>query len=360
MSGTTYVSGATGVLWAGRALDNALETGDEIEVQEAVAELLRVAQARETAGEAVQGFGSALDGRTEALSPVDELARILTELDLGETLITAGHAIGEQGAPAAAVPLGHALDRLDSDVWFIQAGADPAVLGFAAAADLTIPATDVLRSSFEAAVGSVVDGTSAVATEVLKGIASVPAAAAQPLLTGAVNTLGLLPQTGPVLAAGLRAVRRALQALEGLVPESIRTELRSLARRWWGDRSASLMDTAARRVLGVGAVTAAAAEVFARTLDGSRARTGAAALDALAERHRRLTAVVNGIVRALSALVGPIAAMLAAAAWLYGAAMIGYLSALGAVLWIGRDCLDAGVPLDRIAGVRTILAEVTG
>src|SRR6516164_10776904 len=103
MSETSYYSSATRVLWAGRSLQDALDTGDDVEVQAAVADLLRVSQARETAGGAVQGFEPGSVDRGRPASTDESLALVLTELDLGQALLAAGHSVGEEGAPESAI-----------------------------------------------------------------------------------------------------------------------------------------------------------------------------------------------------------------------------------------------------------------
>ena len=360
MTSADYLSGTTTVLWAGRALSSALESDDDVEIQEAVAELLRVARARETGGDAVRGFAPAPGGPAAETSASEELTKVLTELDLGQTLLVAAGSVGEPGAPPAEVPLGHALDQLDADVQLMHKAGEPSVLGFAAGTDPRLPAADVLRTSFEAAVASVVGHTAGIGAEVLKGLTAVPLAAVQPVAAGAVQVVGAIPQVGPLVAGALRAVGRAVRALERLLPESIRPRLRELAAQWWSEDGGSIVTVTVRRFLGAAEVERAAEQLWGLTFDDSRARRAATELDALGARHEQMTTVVTRIVRALSALLGPVTAMLAAAAaWLYATASLAFLSAFAAGLWLGRDCLDTGMPLERVPGVRSILATVT-
>ena len=59
------------------------------------------------------------------------------------------------------------------------------------------------------------------------------------------------------------------------------------------------------------------------------------------------------------ALVAPVLALFPAfGPWIYAAAAIGYLAAMAAAFWIGRDALDAGSWADGIDGVRVILARI--
>ncbi len=336
MSENTYYSGATKVLWAGRALEDALDTGDEVEVQAAVVELLRVSQARETSGGAVQGFEPELGDRGALASTDETLALVLTELDLGQALLTAGHSVGEEGAPETPAPLGDTLDQLESDARLISEAGEPAVWSFTADKYAAQPPLDAFHSRLDTAVDVIVTRTIGVGAEVMKGLASIPVSTVQPWVGSAVSVLGSVPRVGPIAQAGLRAVRRAVAALERLVPEVVRHELRKLADRWRGEWEGGIVEVIARRLLGVSEVDSAARQVFAQHLDDSKLRAGASKLDELSARHEQTTKVVNRILRVLTSLLGP----------------------LVATLWIGRDCLDTGQVWDRIRGVRTILAEV--
>jgi hypothetical protein len=251
MHQSSYLSGATQVLWAGRALDDALDAGDEVEVQAALAELLRASQARESPEGAVQGFEPAPGEPGEPASTDEDLTRVLAELDLGQALLAAGHAVGEEGAPPTSAPLGHALDQFESDARLFQAAGEPAVRRFAAESDAAGPPLDLFRARFDATVGAVVTRTIGIGTEVVKGLTLIPASTLQPWLMGTVTALGSFPQVGPIVKAGLRAVRRAVAALERLIPEAIRKELHKLAERWWGERKGAVVKDTARRLLGV-------------------------------------------------------------------------------------------------------------
>jgi hypothetical protein len=113
---TEYRTGVASVLWAGRALENAVESGDDVETQAAIAELLRAAEARESAG-TVPGFTPSFSATDEALpqSGEEAIAQVLAELDVGHALLTAGSVAGEGTAPAPA-QLTDALDT-HSTTW---------------------------------------------------------------------------------------------------------------------------------------------------------------------------------------------------------------------------------------------------
>lgn len=359
MSESDYYLDATRVLWAGRALEDALDTGDETEVQAAAAELLRISQAREAAGGAVQRFGPGPADVDAAASTDKSLAVALTELHLGQVLLAAGHCVGEATAPEPPEALGSTLDQLESDSQLIAAAGEPAVAGFAAVPDADQPSLDAFHSRLDAAVDAIVTRTIGVGTTVMAGLTAIPLATVQPWASAAANLLDSIPKVGPIAQAGLRAVRRAVAALEQLIPHAIRDEMRALADRWRGEWDGGAVDVTTRRLLGVSEVESAARRAFALRPEDSKLRAGAAELDELSARHERTTEVVNRILRVLGALLGLLLVTLAVAtAWLCGAAALAYVAALVAVLWIGRDCLDTVHVWDRIRGVGTILAEV--
>jgi hypothetical protein len=255
--------------------------------------------------------------------------------------------------------LGDTLDQLESDSQLISAAGEPAVWGFTADKYAGQPPLDAFHSRLDAAVDAIVTRTVDVGTEVMTGLASIPVSTLQPWVGSAVSLLDSVPKVGPIVQAGLRAVRRAVAALEQLVPGAVRNELRKFADRWRGEWEGGVFEVTTRRLLGVSEVESAASQAFAQHLEDSKLCVGAGELDELSARHERTTKVVNRIVRVLGSLLGPLVATFAvAAAWLCGAAAFAYVAALVAALWIGRDCLDTAQVWDRIRGVRAILAEV--
>jgi hypothetical protein len=171
-----------------------------------------------------------------------------------------------------------------------------------------------------------------------------------------------LPDAGPLVAAGLRAVQRTLQALQRLIPGEFVGALRDWAKQWWDQHADPVVDRVVRGLLGAEGVKTAARDALARPgLSDDRLRSGYDRLVEVDERHERTIETVRKIVRILTRLVGPLAALFAAvAAWLYGIGAVGYLLALGAGVWVGRDYLDTGGLAAAIPGVRAILAEVAG
>jgi hypothetical protein len=356
---TEYRTGVASVLWAGRALENAVESGDDVETQAAIAELLRAAEARESAG-TVPGFTPSFSATDEALpqSGEEALAQVLAELDVGHALLTAGSVAGEGTAPAPA-QLTDALDDLEATSQVLAGPAGPATLGFGTAPEPPAgPPLDVLREQVPKTIDVIVTRTVGLGRDVVGGLALVPASAVQPALAAVAS---VVPDTGSVVRAALRAIRRAIAALEDLVPESIREQIRQWAADWWENKADPFLDKLVRRLLSVELLTTAAEAALGRGGGTDDAlRTGYERLVELDARHGRVAELLGKIVRVLTKLVGPLAALFGAvAAWLYSIGAAGYLLALGAGVWVGRDHLDTGALVERVPGARTIIEEAT-
>lgn len=356
---TEYRTGVTSVLWAGRALENAVESGDDVETQAAIAELLRAAEARESAG-AVPGFTPSFSATEEAPAQSGEeaIAQVLAELDVGHALLTAGSLAGEGAAPAPA-GLADALDDLEVTSQVLAGDAGPATLGFGTAPEAPAgPPLELLRDQVPKTIDEIVTRTTGLGRDVVAGLALVPASAVQPALAA---VAAAVPDTGSVVRAALRAIRRAIAALEDLVPESIREQIWRWAADWWENKADPFLDKLVRRLLSVELLTSAAETALGRSgATDEGLRTGYERLVELDARHSRVAELLGKVVRVLTKLVGPLAALFGAvAAWLYGIGAAGYLLALGAGIWVGRDHLDTGALVERVPGARTIIEEAT-
>ncbi|HEY5785385.1 MAG TPA: hypothetical protein VIT65_11465 [Microlunatus sp.] len=356
-----YKNGVSSVLWAVRALDCAATSGTEVDAQEAAAELLRVATARESGGGGVQGFRAADRPVAAAnLDVADSMQEILLELEVGQTLITAGTVAQEVSTAVEPGALAAAADQLDESQRALDAPADRASAGFRGGDEAPDPDPVVaFPGHLAAAVDGIVSRTVDVGKEVVVGLSAIPAASLAPIAAGAVTALSELPKVGPIIAAGIRAVRRAVTALYELLPAAARDKARELAKQWWGDHGSSVTAAAARGLLGAEAVVAAgAAALEGRVLDTEKLRTARGLLDQLAETHSETAATLERIARVLKAVFGIATALVILATWVYGAAALGFFFLLGAAVWIGRDYLDAGSLGDRVVGVRAILTEM--
>jgi len=348
------------VIAAGRALELALESGDEFEVQLAAGELLRVGSAREARQPGVAGF-HAEDVDAEQIDPDVELENILSELEIGHTLVAAGAVVGEPQTsvtPAEEQPtaLGDVLDQLEADRRRRLVGPQ-STAGFGPTAEPDAPPLGTFRNRMDTCLDQIVTGTKGVAADAVHGLGALPAAIVQPWLAAAGSLVGDIPKVGALAALGLRAIRRALNALLSLVPASWRAKVAELATTWWGEKG---LPGIIERILGVEEVRTRADEVLADEPDPQRLRTGAESLQDLTGRHTRSTGIIRKVLKVLTALVGPLAASFAAAApWLYAAAAAGYGAAVSTSLWIGRDVLDTGAGWERVAGVQVVLAGLT-
>ena len=354
-----YRTGLASVLWAGRALEDAVESGDDVATQAAIAELLRAAEAREAAG-TVPGFtpSFSVTARSPRPSSEEAITQVLAELDVGHALLTAGSLAGEGSAPAPG-QFTDALDDLEATSQVLAGGAAPATFGFGSAPEAPAgPPLDALRDQVPKTIDEIVARTVGLGRDVVAGLALVPVSAVQPAL--AVITAAV-PDTGAIVQAALRSIRRAIAALEDLVPESIREQIRQWATDWWENKADPFLDELVRRLLSVQVLTTAAETALSGSgaTDGAL-RTGYDRLVELDARHGRVAELLGKIVRVLTRLVGPLAALFGAvAAWLYGMGAAGYLLALGAAVWIGRDYLDTGALVEVVPGARTIIEEAT-
>lgn len=359
-----YRAGATSVLWAGQALLNAVEIGDEVDVQAAVAELLRAAKARESPGGAVQGFlPSALTADTTALSDGDEmLAQVLTELNVGQALMAAAGVTGEGGARSDTVLLSDTLDSLQDAAERMTRRRDPGTASFVDRKPAPAGSPlELFREHVPRATDAIVARTVAIGKDVVTGLIAIPASAAAPVIVGAAALAPALPDVGSLVQSGVRALERALRALEQLVPAALVEQLRQWAREWWEQRADSFLDRVARALLAADELDPVVAAAFARSgLADERLRTGYHRLVELDRQHERVTDTLRRIVRALARILGPVAALLAAAAaWLYGVGVLGYMLALGCAVWVGRDYLGTGRLIEVVPGIRTIVEEAT-
>ncbi|MGD9959270.1 hypothetical protein [Nocardioides sp.] len=342
------------VLDAGRALEFALDSGDPFEIQLAARDLLRVTEARESAFGTVAGFRGE-QGAAAQVDPDEELEQILSELQIGQTLLAAGAAVddGTLQAPAASLP--EALDQLETERRRRRSTTEVTARFSAEPSEHADPLV-LFRGSLDSFLADLTSRTSSVATAAITGLTAIPGSVVQPWLTAAGTLVGEVPKVGALFALGLRALRRAVNALLRLVPQPVRDKVRELAKQWWDESGA---DGLAGRLLGVEEVRQHAADVLAEAAAATSLREGTAAIEALSGQHDRSIGAIKRILKLLSTLLGPLAAsFVAAATWLYGAAAAGFAAGVAAALWIGRDCLDAGAGWERIDGVQVILNRI--
>jgi hypothetical protein len=336
----TYRAQVHAVLLAARDLQDAVDENESEEVGPLAANVLTAALGRES-DNVVAGFREEVatgppDPRTEQTLE-DELAFALAELEVGEVLL-ASAAVTDPRPPKQIDPgatLSEAIDRLEAAQQPLVAAGEPVEHGLFGRK----LAPDEFFTQLPATVDGVVQRTSHVGLTTVKGFAKIPATELKPLFgvgLGAMDQLGewLGDQANALVKAGIRAVKRSLQALARLVPEGVRQKIGFDSPIADDEESRARLDESLRR--------------------------GAGSLRELDERHKRLMSVIERIVDGLSRLIGPLVAFFPAATpWIYGSAGGGLVAALGITVWVGRDYLDTGVPFDRVEGVRLIVASAT-
>jgi hypothetical protein len=304
----------------------------------------------------------------EPATAEEELSLALTELEIGEVLLTsaAAAAAGQQAERAqAGWALGDAIDRLDTAADDLGRPSAPAVSGFLGTRQ---PSPEAFFDQLPKTVAGIVDRTAELGAAAVQALAKIPAVQLQPVF-GAVWSLAgpavkAVPEVSALAHAGMRAIVRALRAIAQLVPEKLRQQIPGWAKDWWEQHASDITQDLARRVLSAAELDAfiskAVADAKQRTdLDGSL-REGYSRLMELGERHARTVKVIERIVEVLSRLVGPLAVVFPPAApWVYVSGGGGVVTALGVSVWIGRDYLDSGVPFERVPGVRRIVTQAT-
>jgi hypothetical protein len=362
-----YRTNVQAVLLAARDLEEALDAGDEDDIVSGANNLLSSALARESGG-VVAGFrsdeASAPPSTAAPGSVEEELSLALTELQVGEVLLTsAAVTVPQRSAASAEVKsaLSEAIDDLDdADDRLAQVGA-PAVSGFFSDRK---PSPEDFFVQLPKTIDGIVQRTAHLGLATVRGLTKIPTAQLQPVfgttLSAAETASGAA--VGALAKAGMRAIARALQALATLVPENLRQQVRDWTKDWWEQHAEGLAESLVRRVLSVAelqAIIGQAVEAAKQRADLSQAlRQGVGRLSDLDERHARVMKVIERIVVALSRLIGPLVmAFPVAAPWIYGSGGGGMVTALGVSVWIGRDYLDTGIPFERVTGVRTIVMD---
>lgn len=365
---------------AARDLQDAVDANESDEIGPLGNNVLSAALSRETGG-VVAGFRDELDGVPAEPGAVgtleEELSLALTELEVGEVLL-ASAAVTKPGPSdqiVASANLGEAIDQLEAAQGRLSRAGDSLQQGLMGG-----PACkpEDFFVQLPATVEGILQRTSQVGRATINGLAKIPAAQLQPLFGAGLSAVEAAGnQFGALVRAGMRAIRRALEALTRLVPNEIRERVGGWAKEWWEKHADGVTLDIVRRSLSVAEVQAAIAKPVADALSRSQSpkdlesqlrekldgdlREGASRLLELDERHKRITSIIERIVGALSRLIGPLVlAFPPAALWIYGSGGSGLVAALGVTVWVGRDYLDTGVPFERIDGIRLVVAKATG
>lgn len=372
---SAYRNKVKAVLLAARTLDETLPSGDADEVAALANSLLSSALSRESGG-TVAGFhgdeppGDAAAGAAAGpITAAEELSLALTELELGEVLLTSAAAAAarqQEDRVQAGLALGDAIDRLEFAADDLGRPNGPVVSGFLGARQ---PSPEAFFDQLPETVTGIVTRTAELGVATVKGLAKIPAAQLQPAFGTAWGiaepALGALPGVSALARAGARAIARALRALARLVPEKLRQQVPGWAKDWWEQHAKEVAQDLARRALSAAEIDAFIAQAVADAkersdLDGSL-RDGCSRLVELDGQHARTVKVIERIVEVLSRLVGPLALVFPPAApWVYASGGGGMVTALGVSVWLGRDYLDTGVPFERVPGVRLIVTQAIG
>jgi hypothetical protein len=361
----------TNLLRTAKAFSLALD-GDDLDRDLALRDLERAAQRCAASSEETQGFAAS---RTEDPELTDDLlATAAADLDIGSVLLSAGVAadevaIGPAGGTTVQVNgrrlFDQTLDRVELDARAATVrelrspagGAGGPLQGFGAAPAGPV-SPEECRTAFEDGLAAIVDRTLEVFQEIWGQIRSLGPQQLVTAFDSVGDLLGAMPQVGRLVALGVKAMRRGLEALLGLMPEGIRDWSRRTIDRLTSESADGFSHAAVARAL--------AAETVARQIACGRwdelsveaAATARRGLEGLVEGFAAIAAMFTRLLRALAAagsLAGLLAFLAPLAAWLTGATAAGCALAAGAVLVIARDHLDTEELVGRVVGMRSIL-----
>lgn len=358
-SAARYRIGARAVLFAAQDVRKAWDAGDEDRAYAAANSLLDTALARESGG-VVAGFEGAslpIDDAPPETADV-QLARVLAEIEIGDVLLTASVPPSVAKAnPSAKRTLTTAMGILDEVTTESSEGVS-ATSAFRGGREFN---RNVFLDELPKTVKLVVDGTEHVGKSAFSGLAAIPVAQLQPVFAG---VLSAVPNFRAIAQAGMRAIKRAVEAILSLVPQDVRNKITALAKEWWEKAGGVITAKAVHHVL---ALDELEAEIKTRTqavrdrpngIPLEPLRQGWGTLQEVQDRFSRTNKIISSIVSALSRLIGPLVALIPTGApWIYVTGGVGLLAATGAAVWVGRDYLDAGVPFERVVGVRAILRQ---
>lgn len=358
------------LLRTAKAFSLALE-GDDLDRDLALRDLERAAQRCATSSEEIQGFAAS---RTEDPELTDDLlATAAADLDIGSLLVSAGVAADEVGigpGPGTTVHIDgrrlfdETIDRIDLDAQaarreVVSSGGDigEPLQGFGSAGGGPVSPAQC-RTAFEDGLAAIVDRTLEVFREIWAQIRSLGPQQLVTALDSAGDLLGAVPQVGRLVALGVKALRRGLEALLSLVPEGIRAWSRRVVETLASESGEGFSRAAVAKAL--------AAETVARQIAGGRwdevsaeaATTARTRIEGLVTGFAAIAATFTRLLRALAAagsLAGLLAFLAPLAAWLTGATAAGCALAAGAVVVIARDHLDTEELLGRVVGMRSIL-----
>ncbi len=296
----------------------------------------------------VQGFDAAAP---DTVTDEDVMADALSQLSIGLTLVSAEAAVNqEEGVPH----LDDAVSSLEATATVIESGgaAQAAVLGFDTAPD------GVLLSLQDAAIQSL-DEMSAAATDVATAILdkarkplmkAVPEQLRDPITTYA-DEVG-----GRLLRWGLRAVRKGLDLLLGLVDlalvERARDTIDQILAGLERDEDA---ETLMAFAIGAQAVRADLQRPADPSSEEAHRRL-VTDLAGLADRFARLCVVLRRIASVIAGLTGVLLVVPIAVPHATPLTVAGLCIVLGAVVVLGRDYTGATDLPGRVLGVRLLVA----
>jgi hypothetical protein len=306
-------------------------------------------------------FSAPSPGTPAGGAPVDALTAILSDAQVGTTLIAAGHALGEGDAAPDTAPLDSAISAFETVDVRSRA---VAVLNFAAEPTRSTDfesATKTLRTRAEETLTTLITQAHAAGAQVVDKLKKVDAAKALEALSQLGGPLENLPQLGELIRKGIKKLQTAMDTLLKLLDSAGLQAVKEKLTAFWNKLSDgtlidSLLGWAFARESVQAAVDKAAA---AATMPVAAFDKASDVLPTIGEDFKQkmawaktLTGVVAGgsgvlvLVGAISA--GPVAVFVAGA----------YLLVLAAILLMGRDYAGEGAMFVHGKGLRAIIESV--
>ena len=372
-----YVENTESVLHAARLLRRALQGTDREALEQAVERLERAAVEQQTEAMAFDETFASEDESARELDPDVALnitlAKLRADIDVGNVLIAAGTASGEEGIARDPSVLDEPLHQLESSSDILSRAVTQRAtrvedLAFAdeAASGVVFVDLPTAKAAFPASVGETLDAltreTGSVVSAAFSALAKIDEQKVLEALGSIGGTLQQLPRVGRLLRQGIEKVFAAVAALVRLVGNDAVTAVRERIEKLWQQvRDGEHTTRALEWAFGVGAIRERVDEVLkSPRVSRDLIETAAAQLKALekgfAETSRTAAAVASGLAAtgtllAFTPLAGPALALTMASA---------YFLLVAVIVIIGMDYADSERVLRRVRGVSGIVESVGG
>jgi len=376
-----YLQNTQSVVFAGRRLLDALDEGPAT-LAYAIDGLEDASQEHEAGGTGYRAFMFAsldaappADKATRERMTEDALAAVLTDVQVANVLLAAGHTLGETGEKVPPSLLEGALTELETTRQSIEqpltaplVGVQPGRFGFlgATAAAEPVVSPDVpsaieafRRRAQDTLAALVIDAQGTVST-VMKALDKLDKQKVLEALSRLGDQVQELPRVGRLFRRGVETLSGAIHALGRLLGGEIIARIKDRVEKLWQDAKAGkLVAQGLEYVFGVEATKKQVEDIMRLDgLDRGALDQASTSLQALSARFKENMAMAKNLTSAVT-LAGTLLglASLAAPSFVLLTA-VAYLVIVAAVVLIGADYADSGSLLQRVRGVGQIAASL--